>query len=353
MGIDTRIRADGSTAYRVRKRTPGGDIRETFDTLEEAERYLLDLNQRIRSGRYRTPDATTVAECVRQHIDRHRKRWEQRTTTIHEGTLRLHVIGSPLATVSLANLTLPMVQAWVDGLDLSPSSCRVAGAVVSGALRDAVRQGIIPANPASGVVYPASQRHTVRPWSRSEIRAVYATVQDDARLHAVYRLFLMLGLRSGELRALDWADLRGDRLHIHRTVAGVGKATRIREGTKAGAGRVVVVPTPVLDALDTWGRGAGLIFPNQGGGYLDSATLRYWHERTCDRAGVPRIRLHDLRHTAATSMLDAGVPLKVVSEILGHASTRITADLYLHVDDDMQRRAMDRLDRWVDDTSTT
>ena len=90
-----------------------------------------------------------------------------------------------------------------------------------------------------------------------------------------------------------------------------------------------------------------LIFPSPHGGAVTDETLRYWHNQTCKHAGVRKIRLHDLRHTAATMMMDAGVPLTVASRILGHASISITADLYQWVDHDMQDRALERLDQWV------
>ena len=83
----------------------------------------------------------------------------------------------------------------------------------------------------------------------------------------------------------------------------------------------------------------GLVFCNEYGSPIDGKGLLKSFHRLLKRAGLPRVRFHDLRHTAATFMLEDGTPLKVVSEILGHSSVAITADLYMHVTPGMQAEA--------------
>jgi integrase len=84
----------------------------------------------------------------------------------------------------------------------------------------------------------------------------------------------------------------------------------------------------------------GLVFPNTVGRPLDNINLlRYWFYPLLERAGLPRMRFHDLRHTAVTLLLGSGVNPKIVSEMLGHASVAITLDIYSHVMPHMQQQA--------------
>jgi integrase len=96
-------------------------------------------------------------------------------------------------------------------------------------------------------------------------------------------------------------------------------------------------------ALDAGYRDDRLVFATVAGEPLHPDNVSNTFDRLVKAAGVRRIRLHDLRHTAATTMLDQGIPLKVVAERLGHSSTRITADLYQHVSETMQDDAAAKL----------
>jgi integrase len=87
----------------------------------------------------------------------------------------------------------------------------------------------------------------------------------------------------------------------------------------------------------------GLVFTNEFGGYLSPTTLSNALDRILRQAGLPDIRFHDLRHSAATLMLSHGVHPKVVSEMLGHASVGITLDLYSHVTPTLQREAAEKI----------
>lgn len=349
-GIDKRVRADESIAYRARKMGPNGrSIVKTFNTEDEAVDWLQVVHRQVRDGKYQPPSTMTVAECVERHIEQGRRRWQGNTPEMYQYNYERWIKPSWIGRLPLSDLTLRDVQRWIDGIDVSPGSVRLAGVTLGTAVKEAVRLGIIPHNPTVGVRYPTKRQYLVNPWSRAEVQRVYATVQDDAQLSAIYRLSLTIGLRSGELRALHWSDMQRGRLHIHRTASAAGE---IREGTKTNAGRIIALPASVTAALDRWQActAGALIFPAPRN--LDTAMSRSHltnlHHQVIDGAGVKRIRVHDMRHTAATLMLEAGVPLKVVSDILGHASIAITGDVYQWVDEDMQRSALNHLDGWIE-----
>jgi integrase len=89
--------------------------------------------------------------------------------------------------------------------------------------------------------------------------------------------------------------------------------------------------------------GNDLLFPNKHGGYLDRWVISQQFQRVLEKAGLPYMRLHDLRHSAATLLLAAGVNVKVVQEMLGHSDIRITLQMYSHVMPDMQKDAADKM----------
>lgn len=113
--------------------------------------------------------------------------------------------------------------------------------------------------------------------------------------------------------------------------------------TKSRRPRRVTLTDGAVKILKSIGPSTGLVFPGRDGRPLHGSVLPKGHKRWCEKAGVPVIRMHDIRHTTATLLLEQGVHPKVVAEILGHSSIQITLDLYSHVSDELGRSAIDRM----------
>jgi integrase len=185
--------------------------------------------------------------------------------------------------------------------------------------------------------------------TEDQVETVAAALRGD-RWEAVGLLGMYVGLRSGEIAALRWSDFDL-----------VARTARVRKSkTKAGI-RPVPLPRHVVDALrrhaetqaaeiadaPAWEDTTGLVFTRPFGIPVSHQNdfLKWWYG-VCERAGIPRCRFHATRHTAATMMLNNGVPLEVVSKILGHSSYAVTADIYAKVGTEMYEdaaRAMDDL----------
>jgi integrase len=167
-------------------------------------------------------------------------------------------------------------------------------------------------------------------------------------------------MRQGELLALRWRDVELDnaRLAVRATVRRIGKTMWVGEPKTRKSRRSVALTQGAVDALQrhraaqveerlraaTWDD-MDLVFPNRRGRHQEVPDLLAEDFRPLlERAGLPRIRFHDLRHTAATLMLARGVPAKVASEMLGHSTIGITLDLYSHVSEGMQRQAAQAID---------
>jgi integrase len=186
----------------------------------------------------------------------------------------------------------------------------------------------------------------MKAWSTSEAREFLESVKDD-RLAWAWTLALTRGLRRGELCGLKWKDIDLERgtLRINRARVTVeGKAVDSPPKTAAGR-RSVPLDASLLSILRAHSAAqsrerlrAGAAYENEGylcadelGHPYHPDTISGWFDKAVKRSSLRRIRLHDTRHTAASLMLASGVPVKVVSEMLGHGSTAITLDIYQHV----------------------
>src|SRR2546421_3878535 len=167
------------------------------------------------------------------------------------------------------------------------------------------------------------------------------------------------GMRKGELLGLKWGDVNLDTmsLQVRRTVDKVSGKYMENEPKTAKSRRKIVLPQFVVDVLkqhrikqlearlqagEAW-IDRDLVFCNAWGDYFPFSTLDDWFHVLLKEAGLPRIRFHDLRHSAATLLLTMGVHPKVVQELLGHSQIRMTLDTYSHVLPSMQQEAMNRL----------
>lgn len=233
-----------------------------------------------------------------------------------------------------------------DGGPLSAKSVRHAHTMLSKALGDAVRRGHVVRNVASDARPPRLERREMKVWAAGQLRAFLAHVNGD-RLYAMWLLLATTGMRRGEVLGLQWdsVDLDVGRLAIVRAITKAdGKAVVSEPKTVRGRRVIALDPATVaalrahrarqlaerLVAGGAW-QDSQLVFCWPDGTALDPQLPTKWFKRHTRDAGLPAIRLHDLRHTWATVALVRGVPAKVVSERLGHASVAITLDVYSHV----------------------
>ena len=233
------------------------------------------------------------------------------------------------------------------GRMLSPSTVRRVHATLHRALKDAVRWGKIARNPVDGADPPRAlgfdREMTV--WSAGHLKTFLAS-QREAELYPLWLTLATTGMRRGEALGLTWKDLDLDCGHvrIQRTRITNGYETLLSAPkTRKGRRLVALDPatTAALRALRTrqirrhlaqgasWEEGA-LIFVREDGQPLHPARVTKLFRAAAKKAGLPVIRLHDLRHTYATLALVSGVHPKVVSERLGHANIGITLDCYSH-----------------------
>ncbi len=342
-------------SWRARYYGPDGRQRsKSFSRKADAERWLSRERSLMAQGDWTDPalGRITFGEYAGAWLDA-RTDLKPKTRHQYHSLLALHILPT-WRTVPLAKITFEGLSQWVARLTaagLGPSGIRQAVFVTSAALDHAARSGRIRANPARGLKLPRPQR-------RDHVFLTHEQVHNLASASGSYRVLVLLlvytGLRWGEATALRVCDidLVRRRIDVRRAHADVGG--HIVLGTpKSHQSRTVPIPrflASELAELMTGKKADQLVFTTQGGHLIRLPNWRreaFLPART--QAGVStRFRVHDLRHTAASLMIQAGYPPKMLQEIMGHASITTTLDLYGHLyPGDMDRYA-DRLDSAAD-----
>ncbi len=321
----------------------------TYRTKREAEQRKAEV---VASG-FERPEAMTLRSfLVEEWLP---SKAEKSTATQAQYRWAADRLCAALGEAKLSGLTARQVQAFHEGLradGLSSRSRQALGKVLRMALSDAVKRGYLVRNVADAVTLPSGERRgEIALWSREQASEFLAATAAD-RHFPIWMLALATGLRRGELCALRWIDLDLDsaRLFVRQAVGLDGYETSVGKPKSRASIRTIGIDEDTVEVLRGWairqaaelefvGRSSALVATRADGAALHPQTLALIFKRAVKDSGLADIGLHGLRHTHATMLLEAGVPLKVVSERLGHSSIAITADTYQHVLDHMQDKA--------------
>jgi integrase len=278
-----------------------------------------------------------------------------RYSSLVRGHLLPHLGHLALSTLQPADCSVAFAAMAKQGL--KPRTIIQARAVLGRALREAEVAGLVIKN-AARLARPPRVEHTeMLTLTRSEARTLIEAAESE-RLGTIYGLALASGAREGELLALRWGDVDWDRgaIKIRRTLQRTSGELSFTETKTASSRRTIPLGTSTMDALRRHQRVVqaeerlanglpkasddDLVFATELGTPVDAGNfLRRTHYPLLKRAGLPRVRFHDLRHTAATLLLEAGVHVKVVAERMGHATPSLVMNTYGHVTDRMQKDA--------------
>lgn len=344
--------ADGS-----QQRSKGG-----FATKNEAQTYLNETLQALQRGQHAEPTKVRVGEYLTQRwLPSRKASIKPSTYDSYRRTLELHVVPA-IGQLKLQNLRPDHLDTlYADLLEsgLAPKSVRNIHTMLHKALKDAMRKNLVVRNVAEVADPPrAKADHNLQTWTGAQLRK-FLTSMAEHRLHAAFLLGATTGMRRGEVLGLRWSnvDLRRRRIKVVETVLNIGY--EITEGTpKTARGRrTVAIDAATVEALREHRRkqeaeraAAGsdwtdldLVFTRPDGTFVHPDIYSQTFRRAVRRLGLPYIRLHDLRHTHATLGLEAGIPVKVMSTRLGHATTAFTQDVYMHSVPSLEDSAADQI----------
>ena len=325
-----------------------------FRTKKEAQAALRAVGVASDEGRHVTTSKMTVSTFVAEWLVNIAPTLK---ATSHSGYSRSakHItkaLGSrPLQMLTALEVESFYARLLVDGHmrggGLSAKSVRNVHVTLRKALADAERLGLVTRNVASSARPPTAKRFEQTTWSSEELREFLASVDSD-RLVAVWKLIATTGMRRGEALGLQWAHVDFDDgcIAVVQSLTTADNIMIFSEPKTPKSRRRISLDHNTLEGLrqhrvaqkaqrlavgSVWENQRGLVFTDPVGEPLHPDWFSREFTRLSRAAGLPNIRLHDLRHTYATLALKAGVHPKVVSERLGHATIGITLDLYSHV----------------------
>jgi len=335
-----------------------------FPTKKKAQAELDKVLDRTRVG-VKNDDRQTVADYLTAWLAAKKLVLKPKTWFDYDRHVQLDIIPQ-LGVHKLEHLHHDHIQRFTNDLTANGRGAvtvRRVLATLSSALSDAVEQHRITHSPAQHVVKPEVDSAERTPWSAAEAAQFLAWAKDD-RLGPLFEVIMGCGLRRGEALALRWSDidLNVRALQVRRTVgeiggklvytkpkttasaAGVGMSLRVVEALKLQAARQAVERAEWDEAYED----TDLVFARENGGPLWPKAVAGRFRTLAKAAGVPVIRVHDLRHMAATLMIAAGVPLPIVSKMLRHSKVGITADLYGHLTQEVSVQAADAMGAALD-----
>lgn len=369
------IRRQSKTSWEVRvyafNPVTGKSERRSFTvkgTYQEARKEEAKLKREAAEG--------TLATTLKESVEDYSKRWlTQVRPTVRKNTHATYqeqlerwvypYIGE-MSIGAVTGETLNhlygqlLAEGGARGEGLSAKSVRHVHVLLKSMFRDAVRWGHLGRNPGDAANPPRLETKEKEAWTADDLKTFLAASRDDALMHALYTTVAMTGMRRSEALGLRWSDVdyAGMRINIQQArvpVSGVGETKSKHSRRSIPVDQTTVEAIQALErhvraeraAVDpTWHlHRSELVFATPDGTPLspEAVSKRFLH--LVRKLGLPEIGLHGLRHTHATLLIEAGVPMKIVSERLGHANISITMDLYTHPSDEAGQLAVDALQR--------
>jgi integrase len=263
----------------------------------------------------------------------------------HDSIVRVHLIRH-IGGVRLSELSVGHCRNLMERLSdsLDAQTVRHVRSTLRRSLADALRNGLVSRNVAALAEPPRMSKPERTILTAVQVRRLIDGTRDD-RLHALWTLAVTTGMREAEMLALTWdsVDLEAATVTVTATLHRVDGEWKTRDPKTEKSRRTIPLTPVAIDALrahrirqlEEQGKAgvmgkAGLVFATSKGQPLHGSNLSKLLYANLDRLGLPRVTVHDLRHSAATVLFAAGVPLPVISDILGHSTIRVTADLYRH-----------------------
>lgn len=350
--------------WRAQISIEGKRISYTAHSHAECRAWVRKMLDQVDQGMTFESRNLTVTEYLHGWIAVKKNALRTKTGLEYEKLIRLY-IEPILGRLKLKDLSLRIVNQFYERLINQGVGVSIIGythRVLHAALEQAVKNGIIGRNPAHGATVPRLKHKEMQILNEEEVGR-FLVAASNSRYRTLYHLAIVTGMRISELRGLSWSDvdwIRGT-IKVSRQIQDIPGLGSVAGEPKTYAGtRIILLGESILNELRehkrrieqesklsiVW-RDNDLILPSTVGTPFAHKDVHQDFTETLHSANLRRIRFHDLRHTAASLMLNHGVPALVVSKILGHSNPSVTLNVYAHSTLDMQSQAASIMDEIV------
>lgn len=331
-----------------------------FKSKKDAEKALALIEAEIFKGTYFKPSNTPFKDHLYEWFKVKKNSINIQTAQVYENYMNNRII-PVLGHVKMSQLTPMLLQNYVSNLKeegLASATIKKIYNIIKSSLDYAVNMELLPSNPSKKIHLPKDKKKEMKVWDIYEIKAFLKVASKD-RLYPAFHLAITTGMRRGEILGLRWKDVDLDKgiLYVRQTLSKDGK--RFLSGAKTESSvRSIKLSNETIAVLRKHKARVAreklqlgpdyadydLVVCTSKGTPVNPENLKRTYERLIEKADVPKIRFHDLRHTHATMLLAQGVHAKVISERLGHSNIKTTLDIYSHVLPNMQEEAANQID---------
>lgn len=360
-------RPDGK--WRAQVSLDGRRLSFLANTKKEALAWILETKNQIARGLTYQGADLTLEEFLAEWLSTVSSSGSKGTYFTYSWTVEKRIIPY-IGNVNLMDLRPDRIQRFYNYLQkegLSAHAVAVTHKTLRVAMNHAVKLGLIGRNPCSGTIPPKPEQSEMMFYDDEQVRSLLKTAQDIGdKLYPLYFLAIHTGMRQAELMGLKWEDVDWNlsTIQVKRQVRHFTGAGYAFLGPKSKSGtRTIKLGKQALEILrdhkkdqemiissakGNWTH-LDLIFSSTVGTPLTASNIRRDFRKLLKASGLPKIRFHDLRHTAASLMLNHGIPVLIVSKRLGHSKPSITIDVYGHIIPSRQEEAAQLMDNLMFD----
>ena len=331
---------------------PNGKRRgKSGKTQKEVLDWLTEQRSIVKRGTFTSGEEIKLGDFLDRYMEdvaSHSLR--PRTYESHAGYVRNH-IKPELGHLKLTSLRPDQVQAFYTkklNEGLAKRTVQYMHAILHKALKQAMKWGLVVRNVTDLVDTPSPDRKPPEIWSPEQVNTFLEAVKEH-RYFPIYVVAVYTGMRQGEILGIHKSDVDLEKgvIHVRYQIQPIrGKGLTVTEVKTKKSRRPVTIPSTALDVLKKHllTVDEGLIFTTSTGNPVSARNLYRHFKKVIKKTGLPDIRFHDLRHTHATLLLQAGVNPKVVQERLGHSQISLTLDTYSHVIPSLQEEAAEKVE---------
>jgi len=354
-----------SDSWRAQIYINGHRIGKTKKSKKEAQIWLHKTLEKTACGYTGKGSHVLFREFLQQWLSIKKNSVKNSTWTLYEITIRVH-IESILGEIRICDLEPSDIQNLYllkKEQGIGNRSILVMHTIINNSLKTAVKNGTLISNPAKSVSAPKYSSPEMDFYSEHEITQLLLAVKGTS-LEALIQLAITTGMRQSEILALKWSDMDWDRntLTIQRQLRRKYENGNYYSSLKTSAGRrTISLGLNTIQNLrehhkrqisekdkmgNQWDEN-DLVFPSSNGKPIHQRNLLRKFKKILRDSGLREIRFHDLRHTAASLMLNHGIPTIIVSKRLGHSKVSITMDTYGHLLPGMEQETANFIDGLV------